>query len=276
MASSLVSKYVPLSNEEIMSKAPSIMATEPWHGVNKRYNFIPTSELISEMYKHDFLPFAVHESNSRDADKFGYTKHAISFRHLSTFDEFENEVVPQVVIMNSHDKSSSYKIFCGIFRFVCSNGLIVGDKVSQYKIRHYGVNNTLECIIEASFRILEHSKNVMEIKSAWQALNLSYDYRLALAEKAHQIRFDGKDVPITPDMLLTPRNSTDFKNTSLWNTFNIIQENMMKGGQIGYYKDDTHKYKKFTTRPIVNVGKNLGMNIELWNAAKEVYEELAA
>jgi len=42
-------------------------------------------------------------------------------------------------LFNSHDRSKSFSISAGIWRFVCSNGLIIADSVFEsYKIKYLG------------------------------------------------------------------------------------------------------------------------------------------
>ena len=38
---------------------------------------------------------------------------------------------PRVVLVNSHDKSSAYQLHCGLFRLVCTNGMVVSDGTFQ-------------------------------------------------------------------------------------------------------------------------------------------------
>ncbi|MBV8275090.1 MAG: DUF932 domain-containing protein, partial [Verrucomicrobia bacterium] len=37
----------------------------------------------------------------------------------------KNQVRPEVVLVNSHDKSSAYQLHCGLFRLVCTNGMVI-------------------------------------------------------------------------------------------------------------------------------------------------------
>jgi hypothetical protein len=39
----------------------------------------------------------------------------------------KNQVRPEVVLVNSHDKSSAYQLHCDLFRLVYTNGTVVSD-----------------------------------------------------------------------------------------------------------------------------------------------------
>ena len=44
----------------------------------------------------------------------------------------------EIVLLNSHDGTSSYQMLAGMFRFVCSNGLVCGDTVADVHAQPYG------------------------------------------------------------------------------------------------------------------------------------------
>lgn len=278
MIPSIISAYEPLDMHEITLKAPAIMAERPHEGCKDSYSFISTRELMDAMIDHDFLPFSVHQSRSRDESKYGFTKHAICFRHVSTFDMMKKDIVPQVVILNSHDKSTAYKIFCGFFRFVCSNGLIVGDACGGFAVYHKG-KKAIDDVIDASFKVLDNSVKMLSVVDEWKKIELSNNDRMELAYAAHEIKFGGKDTPITPEMYLTAHNTEDgFNPNTLWNTFNIVQENLIKGGLVGYNPVRTGKKReriKVTTRSVNNIMQNIGYNAKLWDAGDAIYNRVA-
>jgi hypothetical protein len=45
-------------------------------------------------------------------------------------------VIPKLVLVNSMNRESSLKLIMGVFRLICSNGMIVGDSVLNQKVRH--------------------------------------------------------------------------------------------------------------------------------------------
>src|SRR3546814_2716824 len=44
----------------------------------------------------------------------------------------------EIILLNSHDGTSSYRMLAGMFRFVCSNGLVCGDTVADVRVPHKG------------------------------------------------------------------------------------------------------------------------------------------
>jgi Domain of unknown function (DUF932) len=115
-----------LSDEELHRCAPSIFATQPIDTVSEKYSFLPTSSILRGMRESGWLPVRAEQQSVRTEARRGFQKHLIRFaraEHLGSWEK--NQVRPEVVLLNSHDKSSAYPLHCGLFRLVCSNGMVV-------------------------------------------------------------------------------------------------------------------------------------------------------
>jgi len=44
-----------------------------------------------------------------------------------------DSLVPEIVLTNSHDGYASFQLMAGVFKFVCSNGMIVADSLVENK-----------------------------------------------------------------------------------------------------------------------------------------------
>ena len=145
-----------LSTEQVQSFAPSAFAVTPYHKQSSRYAFIPTSAVIDGMRDAGFLPVSASQSRTRIEDKKEYTKHMIRFRAAASLQQSAvvGESVLEAVLINSHDGTSAYKLMCGIFRFICTNGMIVADDLLEsINIRHTG--NVIAEVTAGSNHILE-------------------------------------------------------------------------------------------------------------------------
>ena len=110
----------PLSDDQIRRVAPSIFADAPHQSRSERYAYIPTAAVLTELRKEGFQPFMVTQTRVRDEGKREHTKHMLRLRHASQINGAEAN---EIVLLNSHDGTSSYQMLAGQFRFVCSNGL---------------------------------------------------------------------------------------------------------------------------------------------------------
>jgi hypothetical protein len=247
----------PLSNNQIAAYAPSVLAESAHESRGERYTFIPTVRVIDGLRNQGFEPFEVRQTRVRNLAKRDHTKHMVRMRHSSTLDS--KGEVPEIILLNSHDGSSSYQLLSGIFRFVCSNGLIAGDVVEDVRVRHSG--HVVDEVIEGSFRVLADSQKVISRISDYKSISLSLPEQRAFANAAIRLRWD-ENAPIGCDRLLTPQRWSD-KNDDLWTVFNRVQEGMVKGGVAG----KTAKGRRMHTRAVAGVTENVKLNRALWTLA---------
>ncbi len=261
-----------LENDQLAKYAPSIFAEAPHTSRSGRYAYIPTIKVVDALRNEGFAPVKVQAARVREDDRRGFEKHMIRFRRMDSIaGGAVGDVFPEVVLVNSHDGSTSYKLSAGLFRLVCSNGLVVGHGVSEeVRICHQG-KGIVDDVIEGSFRVLEQSKAAIEVANRWGRIELDKPEATALAIGAHHLRFADSDgvveTPIRPEQLLQPRRIADNGN-DLWTTFNRIQENAIKGGLRGTAVADNGRRRRVSTREVKGIDGNLNLNRALWKMAE--------
>jgi hypothetical protein len=67
--------------------------------------------------------------------------------------------------------------------------------------------------------------------------------------------------------LLAPRRTQDV-GTDLWSTFNVIQENVVRGGLDASGPNANGQYRRHTTRAINGIDQDLKLNKALWILAQ--------
>lgn len=260
----------PLTLDQIRRAAPSAFASEAHEAMSNRYAYIPTVNVIEGMMKAGFQPFAASQSRARLADKREHTKHMIRFRQVDGPSVVNvNDVFPEVVLINSHDGTSAYKLMAGLFRLICSNGAIIADSmIGNVSVRHSG--NIIEQAARASVEIVERMPLVLDAVKNWGAIELTKNEQGVFAEAAREIRFadeDGNvDPSITVDKMLEARRYADNKN-DLWTTYNRVQENVMKGG---IKTVDAASGRKNKTRAVKSIDQDVRLNKALWTLAEKM------
>src|SRR6266478_6978638 len=229
----------PLTIDQIAQFAPSALATRPHESRSDRYTYIPTVNVIEGMMRAGFQPFSASQSRSRVEGKSEFTKHMIRFRHADLMQASVGDVLPEVILVNSHDGTSAYKLIAGMFRLVCSNGLMLAESTAgSVSVMHKG--DIIGEVVEASNGIIEQAGKALKAADTWGRLQLTSGEQGAFAEAAHTVRFadsQGKvSTPITAAQLLQARR-TDDNGADLWHTFNRVQENVIKGGLTGRNPD---------------------------------------
>ncbi len=264
---------VAISDQELNALAPSVFASQPIAGVSDRYSFLPTSSILNGMRENGWVPVRAEQQSVRTEARRGFQKHLIRFaraEHLATWDK--NQVRPEVVLLNSHDKSSAYQLHCGLFRLVCLNGMVVSDGTfARISIKHSGFNPDL--VIEASFDVLEAVPQIMDKVKLFQDRILTDAERLALATGAATYRWeDPNKAPVNPSMLLNPRRYGDGEK-DLWTTLNTVQENVIRGGQRDYSRRRPDGSRMPKSRAIKGIDEDMKLNKALWQMAEVLRSE---
>jgi hypothetical protein len=256
----------PLNNEQLRSVAPSIFAGQAMPGVSAAYKFLPTIQVVEGLRKEGWEPVWVSEQQVRLESRLGFQKHMIRFQHRDLI-QHESEYRPEVVLINSHDRSSAYQVHAGIFRLVCGNGMIVSDSTfERVSIRHAGFEPAK--LIEASFRVLGSIPLLAENVETFKARRLSAAESKAFAEGAILLKYDDLSLaPIGAEALLEARRSDD-NGADLWSTFNRVQENLIRGG----LKDRTRRKENGRLHPrsraVSGLDENVRLNKALWHLAE--------
>ncbi len=276
----------PMDLDTMRSLVPSAFASGAHESRSARYTYIPTSEVISAMLRAGFQPFSATQGTTRDASKSEFTKHLIRFRHPDySLQPKVGDSVPEVVLINSHDGSTAYKLMAGLWRLICSNGLMVADStIDSLSVNHKG--NIADRVIEGSFQLVGQAEASLERINEWNHLQLTAGEQAAFAETAHSYRFadDQGEIhtPITPAQLLTPRRYEDrnaaaptLPRPDLWHTMNVVQENAIRGGLHGTQwstNPDTgrREHKRITTREIRGIDQDVRLNKALWSLSEKM------
>lgn len=251
---------IPLTYDQIMAVAPSIMATEKHSSRSDRYTYVPTIDILAGLQKEGFEPFFVTQAKPRNEDRHGFAKHMVRMRHASTIAGTEAN---EIIIINSHDGTTGAQIIAGVFRAACANGCIAGDILEDIRVRHTG--KIVDEVIEGSFRILDGFDLVNRSMEDMKSIILSRSEQHAFAVSALALKYENpKEAPIVASQLLAPRRASD-TGLDLWATMNVVQENLVRGGLRGSTVDATGKLKRATTRAVNGISENVKLNKAIWN-----------
>jgi Domain of unknown function (DUF932) len=255
-----------MTADQLRTVAPSIFATQPWHGMSDRYAFIPTVDVVNKLQAEGFVPVSAVQSRTRIAGKGDFTKHQIRFRDIrngSPMTRQLGQVNAEIVLTNSHDGASAYKVEAGLFRLVCLNGMVVADgTVAPINVRHSG---DALAVIDATFEVVEEMPKALASIEQFQRLALPEPARMAYASAALQLKYEDA-APITAAQLLRPNRTADQGN-SLWNTYNVVQEHLVNGGDRGR---TVGTGRRLRTRPVSGIAENTRLNKALWTLTEEM------
>ena len=259
----------PLTEEQIRRVAPSIFASDKHASRSVRYTYIPTGDVLRGLAREGFAPFMVTQSRTRDEAHREHTKHMIRLRHADaiTGRSWDEPQANEIILINSHNGASSYQMLAGVFRFVCSNGLVSGTVHEDIRIPHKG--EILDHVIEGAHRVLQEFRTVDASREAMQAVRLSTPQQIAFGRAALALRYEDaggdRPAPISDVQVIGNRRPED-SAPDLWTTLNRIQENLTRGGLQGR----SAQGRRVTTRPVQGIDANVRLNRALWVLAEEM------
>ena len=261
----LIRRDRPLTHDELMQHTPSVFGEEKHASRSERYAYIPTITLLESLQREGFQPFFACQTRVRDQSRREHTKHMLRLRRAG---QITGQQVPEIILLNSHDGSSSYQMLPGLFRSVCCNGLVCGTSLGEVRVPHKG--NVVEKVIEGAYEVLGVFDRVEEKRDAMQSLLLPPPAQQALAKVALTYLFGEEHQPVTEAQILSPRRWQDEHN-DLWSVFNRLQENLSKGGLSGR----SVQGKRNRTRAVNGIDGDIKLNRALWVMAEEMQQALS-
>ena len=256
--------------DEIRELAPSVLRSPEQgaaSGVSSQYNFFTTDEIRTMLGDLNWYVYDAKQQKTKKNPET--TKHMVRFRNDDM--GITNGLTPEILLINSHDRTTSLSFHVGIFRIICSNGLIVADKTfDQIKVRHMGtsfdsVKNYIASITETIPNVFNNI-NVYDHKLMSQAEQLEFAMQSLVLrfpeyynEETEKINYDLLKSHIDVADFIKPIRTEDSNNT-LFTTMNIAQEKLMKGEF--FRMGNTYKVRK--ARPVKNIKTTLDVNKGLW------------
>ena len=188
--------------------------------------YIPSLEVVSNLQNDGWEINGVYEHRGKDRK---ITSNFIQMYHpdfVLRNSKNQIEALSSLTISNSCNGNKPMAINMGVYRLVCSNGLIRYEKhAEETKIKHVEVDyNRLPQILELVDRKKER---VLEEFNLLKNKNLTADEARQFAIQS--VRLANREVTNqrVEDMLRVHRMEDEGMN--LWNVFNRVQENLTGG-----------------------------------------------
>jgi hypothetical protein len=252
-----------LSLDAVRHQAPAVFAVSAHGTMSARYTFIPTERVLTGLMQAGFVPVDARQAHTRSASPL-HARHIVRLRRRFETVQLKDSV-PEVVFLNSHDGTSAYQLRVGIFRVVCTNGLIVSrGALPSHCVMHRG--NVVDDVVSGALHMAERFGTLAQQVERMEARGLFKEEQLAFAERALALRFqDPSQCGLVPSQLLTCRRSED-GGDDLWSTLNKVQENLLRGG----LSRRTAAGRLVRTRRITSIREDVRINSGLWDLASAV------
>ena len=208
------------------------------------------------------------EVKARKKSTVGFQKHLLVFRNNDVIIKGKDNdtVFPQILLTNSHDGKNAFTFTAGLFRLICSNGLVIADeKFEDVKMRHMGY--TFEELQELIKSMVNKLPLTVESMNKMKDVNLEEDQVINLAKSLLDIRVKETNNTYSNDAIediLRIQRKED-RGNGLWEVFNRIQENIISGN----FSYITQSGKQRQARIIKNFKQDQDLNKKMFSKALE-------
>ena len=289
-----IKNHEPLNDDEIKHLCPvafkrrMVKSEIAKLGLSKHYSFVPTMKVVNDLRALGYEVVDAKQVKARKKSTDGYQKHMITFEHpdykvdnvkeVEIVDGVTETVVeptteyPQILLTNSHDGGNAFTLSAGIFRLVCSNGLVIkSEDYGSSRLVHKGYS------FEAVQKLVQEFEGtiseVLTKITAMKRKQLTDAQIMQFAKQAALLRFkaasynEGNIADVVDiDEILEATRPEDVGN-GLYEVYNRVQESLINGNY--HYKLGT-KHRKGRTI------KSFKQNIDVNKKLSELAFELAA
>ena len=241
-------------------------------GITDRYVHVPTEKVIEDIMELGWTPINAYRVASR-GKRTGTGRHMVKFVNYDFMEEGKTEY-PELLLTNSHDGTTAFKLDVGIFRLVCSNGMVVKSQdFGSMKVRHYGYD--FETIKGAVNKLVEQIPDYLKQVEDMKGQELEREQMLEFARQAAMLRMtkvneEAIDKVVDIEDLLESTRKEDEGN-GLWEVFNRLQEKVVNG-KFNYALGK----KERKARPVKGFKSQVKLNQDLWELASSYLPETAA
>ena len=272
---------------DIADICPAVLTETAAPETSGRYGFINSMEAMQILGDYGFRPTQATQRPSRKASHRPFAMHAISFAHDDDLNENNKDSRPEIILYNSHDGKSALKLFSGVFRFICSNGIVAGNGF-QSKMRHsHTTANGFESMLKDTAANLPR---MMQRVAALQETTVDNESAMDFAYNAAALRWEQMPQDMEGGFMppeqakpgayfslgtvrnMFQANRYEDHGPTAWKIFNRIQENVMRGGPsivslTKRAKENGQGWKLRKSKAITSLPKTIDVNRKLWDLA---------
>jgi uncharacterized small protein (DUF1192 family) len=257
----------PITIDQIRVTAPAVLTTEKGPNMFDVYQHVSSWNVIEALLDSGYGISRAQQIDGKHTPTRlkKFSKHIVRPRPPEAFKELvAGEHIPEIVYTASHDGSSAIHMKLGMFRVICSNGMMTGagDWANARILHKVGAE---ESAITAAKQLIERSSVLNERIDRMKQVELDREQALRFAAQALPLRFDNPQ-NYDPGVLLMLRRLEDAQN-SVWHVLNRVQENIMKGG---FESAPGPKGRVVRLGEVTRISADVSINSALWDMAESL------
>ena len=263
--------------EDLEKLVPSAFTTSRYAKASEKYQVANTSEIIKSFVDSGWNITKATQAIVNDSEKNGYQFHSIRMRNPEIKLSNNDSEFMEIEITNGHDTNHLLTISMGIYRQVCSNGLVIGySHIEPVRMRHVGTDFQFD-LNQAINYINAKTEDVKALIEQMRNTELTQREINKLAKDMFELRMEKKPTKVQLEEILTPNREEDEGN-GLWEKYNTLQENIVKGNFTYIVKkmkkkndpEGTEKLATYNAKPILSAQKLLNVNSKMFDISMKL------
>jgi hypothetical protein len=273
--------YIIKSQDDLQRLVPAAFSRSFAADLTDRYSYFSTQAFLEAFEKLGWAPYSAKQNGGNI-----HSRHMIRMMNpdMGFIPVKGDKIRPQLIIDNSHDGFSKAQIHLGLFRLVCSNGLVIAipGLSTNVKWLHVGVNQKemIEIIAETAEQYRTVGAHVTNMQQVQLAEEQKQDFAVKAVAYRDPQKFINEDGTINESKIHGMMDIADIyepvrpqdESDDLWTLFNVVQERTVKG----MFETTSPKGRKSSPRVITNSKRNLEYNKKLWTLAESYLAEVTA
>lgn len=265
--------------------APSVFTLESSPVVSENYRHVTTSDVIQHLMLQGWQLDKAGESRitraKREAGLAPYVAHAVTLRHP----DFQigrllrrGEIVPNIMIGGSHNRTTSFWLNGGLYRCVCDNQAVVGMNTFAARFKHQGIfAKLMDNIYQAVEQIVSKANTLTETVDRWSSLLLSTEQRHELYRRVIMLRpeSEGRTLALNNLDVFDERRRPEDGGNDLFTTFQVMQEHTMRGHRGFVTMPNGGGANRTISRGIGGVGAFIDVNRSMWELTEAYANEIS-
>lgn len=261
-----------LSIEDLIRKVPAVANRQPHPYLSNRFAPVATIDLVEKLMSEGFMPTAAMGPMADSSYGFHFVRMAIPGAQMLAV----GDAVPELVLSNAANGSAAFRISLGIFRMICTNGMVAGNTFQSFIVDHKQDAPVL------ALKAADSAVHELDKLAAWadkmSSLRTGPEWRSTYARRAAAIRWAGPNGTVDPmgvedpSALLDARRADDHGD-SVWHVYNVVQENIIRGGRVTTVGATG---RRTMSRALSSSAADFHINTRLFDLTSEMALQLAA
>jgi hypothetical protein len=248
----------------------SFKQTNKFQDKSNRFVHVTPSDVEAQLNKQGFKLISLKTGSAKTVERADHQTTFARYRHIDLLSNDGGGLQYDIVAKIPH-LYGSMEFMAGVYRLICTNGLVAGTTFEAHKVPHVG--DALRIVAESVESLVANRPKLLHTFEQWAQVQLTGEQMVALAVEGLKLR--APDVTNAPEVsirnILQPWRSAD-DSYDLWSVFNVVQENLTKRSfKYSRVNEVTKELEVTSTRRLLrpNSQVNVDFNRRLYDIASQ-------